>query len=85
MGADPYKSSVYQRNRRLVLEASGWRCSRCGAPANTVDHIRQLIHGGTHDLSNLRPMCKSCNSRLGAQDTNARAPQRAVGRMSRRW
>jgi 5-methylcytosine-specific restriction endonuclease McrA len=83
--ADPYKSSVYQRNRRLVLEASGWRCSRCGGVATTADHVLALARGGSHDLANLRALCARCNSQLGAQITNELKARRKVGRQSRRW
>jgi hypothetical protein len=34
--ADPYASRTYRRNRRRVLDAAGWRCVRCGTPANTA-------------------------------------------------
>ncbi len=28
-----------------------------------VDHIVRLVDGGTHWISNLRPLCHSCNQR----------------------
>lgn len=31
----------------------------------TVDHIIPVSKGGLDDLSNLRPMCEKCNSKLG--------------------
>jgi 5-methylcytosine-specific restriction endonuclease McrA len=83
--SDPYRFALYQRNRRAVLEAAGYRCCRCGKAANTADHIVPLVMGGTHDLSNLRPMCRRCNSSLGAQLTNRLKMAGKVGRQSRRW
>lgn len=35
----------------------------CGALATDLDHIVPMRAGGTHALSNLRPMCKPCHSR----------------------
>jgi len=31
--------------------------------AAEVDHIVPLARGGTHDLANLQPLCKSCHSK----------------------
>jgi 5-methylcytosine-specific restriction protein A len=45
-----------------VLERDGHVCQLCGAPANTVDHIVRVVDGGTDDPSNLRALCRSCNS-----------------------
>lgn len=41
-------------------------CRLCKAagryePATIVDHIRPLADGGTHDESNLMPLCKACH------------------------
>jgi 5-methylcytosine-specific restriction endonuclease McrA len=82
---DPYKNRTYQRNRRLVLEAARFRCAICGGRALSADHIRPLAAGGTHDITNLRALCRQCNSRLGAELTNAIKTARRVGRQSRRW
>ncbi|QOQ39385.1 HNH endonuclease [Trueperella pecoris] len=37
-------------------------------PAAEVHHILPLAHGGTHDLANLRSLCKPCHSRQSACD-----------------
>ena len=85
--SDPYKRALYQRNRRAVLEAAGYRCSipGCARPATTADHITPLAAGGSHDLANLRPMCGHHNSALGAAITNRLKAARVMGRRSRRW
>ncbi len=46
------------------------RCWMCGAEADTWDHVIPLVLGGPHCLSNLRPACRSCNSRKGARRHN---------------
>jgi 5-methylcytosine-specific restriction endonuclease McrA len=76
---------LYQRNRAAVLAASGYRCAICHGPANTADHIVPLALGGTHDIENLRALCRKCNSKLGAGVTNHIKAQRQLGRSSRRW
>lgn len=43
-------------------------CCYCGQPGpSAVDHYIPLARGGTHTLDNLRPACRSCNSRKGAK------------------
>lgn len=41
----------------------GNRCWMCGGPPTAMDHVKPLSKGGAHILANLRPACKSCNSR----------------------
>lgn len=44
-----------------------WRCHYCQRPAKpkdrTVDHVVPVSRGGKHRPDNLRPACRSCNSR----------------------
>jgi 5-methylcytosine-specific restriction endonuclease McrA len=84
---NPYARTDYQTNRRLVLEAAGWRCQwpGCTNVATTADHITPLALGGTHHLSNLRASCRACNSRGGVKITNALRARRRIGRRSRDW
>ena len=71
---DPYKDPTYQKNRARIL---GLPCVGCGRPSDTADHIieHSRFPPGTppttvHALSNLQPMCRSCNSRKGARYVN---------------
>lgn len=53
----------------LELKAAYWgfRCWVCGGPYMAMDHVKPIKHGGPHMLSNLRPICKPCNSRKHAR------------------
>jgi 5-methylcytosine-specific restriction endonuclease McrA len=87
--SDPYASSLYRSNRRLVLERDGYRCQirapGCTTIATTADHVRPLAAGGSHDLANLRAACRHCNSIGGAIIVNRMKAARRAGRASRRW
>ena len=46
------------------LKRLNYQCQVCGSKENiTIDHIIPLSKGGTNDIDNLQPLCKSCNSR----------------------
>lgn len=45
----------------------GDRCWMCTGPFETIDHVKPISKGGAHALMNLRPACKSCNSRKHAR------------------
>jgi 5-methylcytosine-specific restriction endonuclease McrA len=87
--SDPYASTLYKNNRRLVLERAGYRCQirapGCHGLAVTADHVLPLAAGGSHDLYNLRAACRHCNSVGGAAITNRLKAARRLGRGSRRW
>lgn len=76
------KGHRWRQLRAMVLESSDV-CWLCGTPgADTIDHVLPLsIYPElAHDLSNLRPAHKSCNSSKGA----GRNHQPKMPR-SRRW
>lgn len=73
------------RRRALVkggFSASQWRdlrqfynntCLRCGLSEPdvkiTADHVIPLNMGGSNDISNIQPLCSTCNSSKGARST----------------
>lgn len=48
--------------KRVLARIRVARCSYCGGPGGTVDHVVPLNRGGRHAEGNLVPACKSCNS-----------------------
>lgn len=52
--------------RIFVMERDGWACVLCGVGhALTLDHIQPYSKGGSDEPSNLRVLCRSCNSKKG--------------------
>jgi 5-methylcytosine-specific restriction endonuclease McrA len=52
-----------------LLAKHGGRCARCEATEGiTKDHIKALVKGGSNDISNIQPLCRSCNSRKRANE-----------------
>jgi len=58
---------IYLANRKRLL-ADSPLCHWCGQrEATAADHLLEPIRGGSHELENLVPSCKPCNSRRGQQ------------------
>lgn len=78
-----------QRVTARVLAEQGNVCWLCGkAGANSADHVVPRAHGGTDEMSNLRPACVApCNSARGMREPFRKpAPlPPASGRTSTRW
>ncbi len=70
-----YNSAEWKRNRATVLRLEP-QCRACGEPATVVDHVVPLQDGGTHDVANLRPLCKRCHDRRTYSDTLKRDAKR---------
>lgn len=67
------RKPISRESRAAVWDKTGGKCHYCGCPLNpfvnwTVDHVLAVSKGGTNDLDNLVPCCKSCNSRKGTKD-----------------
>lgn len=64
--------TVWRKIRTRYLDAHPLceDCLKAGhtTPAVEVHHVVPLSHGGSHDVSNLRALCKPCHSRQSARD-----------------
>ena len=61
----------FDRNASIVRSRAGPNCPRCGVAYDdenplTIEHVHPREHGGTNRLENLAPLCRRCNSQLGA-------------------
>jgi len=59
-----------RRGAEFTAEAIEWiaslvdpLCTYCGERADTIDHIIPVSKGGTGEVDNLTPACRSCNSK----------------------
>lgn len=60
------KRSVPLAMRIAVLDAHGDKCLRCGADEDIcIDHVIPVSRGGKQAVSNMQPLCRSCNSIKG--------------------
>jgi 5-methylcytosine-specific restriction endonuclease McrA len=68
MALDKLNSRRYRGQRERVFNRDGRMCQICGTDEGEmhIDHIIPRKSGGTHDLDNLRVLCKNCNLRKGA-------------------
>ena len=53
---------------RELYNYYGNRCLSCGRDDVSLeaDHVIALANGGTNDIGNIQPLCKSCNTSKGA-------------------
>jgi 5-methylcytosine-specific restriction endonuclease McrA len=61
---------------RALKDLYGFRCLCCGKAEPriklTVDHVVPLSKGGVNDISNIQPLCLSCNCTKSARSTDYR-------------
>jgi 5-methylcytosine-specific restriction endonuclease McrA len=61
---------AWQQMAKTQIAREPWcaECGHTGSRANplTADHVRPLIDGGRHELSNLQTLCRQHNSAKGA-------------------
>ena len=71
------RTREYQRLRRRILNAAGWRCARCGRAGRLELHHRD--HDRLNDsAANLEPLCRPCHfAAHGTQPGPDRAEWRA--------
>lgn len=65
--------------RKEIFERDEWRCQYCGDSLNennaTLDHFIPQSIGGSHEKSNLRTCCLSCNSIKSGKSFEEVAPK----------
>lgn len=64
-----------------ICQHYGNKCLRCGSAERiTIDHVISILHGGSNNVDNLQPLCKSCNSAKSSNDIDYRPDGGAFGR-----
>ena len=60
---------VYFLHSRKAMEQYGWRCARCRSGRRLeIHHRKHRIHGGTHRIENLEPICRDCHKLIHRQE-----------------
>lgn len=59
------KGSHTREQLKARIDFYNGRCYLCGELADTIDHVIPIACGGSEWPANLRPACRSCNSRKG--------------------
>ncbi len=64
---------------RRVLDAAGWRCSKCGQPGKLeCHHVVAVEDGGSSEFGNLAALCVGCH--VDHHRVERIGPQRAAWR-----
>lgn len=54
--------------REQVMEKHNWKCSRCGARATQVHHLRYPKWGTFDKPENIMPVCHKCHCEIHEVD-----------------
>lgn len=73
----PYGARAYRRAKKAL---AGLPCRYCGAPSDSVDHVKPLSRGGANTLDNMAPSCLPCNVKRGGRLGAAARSKRRGGR-----
>lgn len=60
------KRSVSETKKKYVASQQNWNCNKCNNVLDAtfeIDHIIELQHGGTNDVSNLMALCRNCHGK----------------------
>lgn len=58
---------------KLLCAKYDYKCLRCGEKKPlTPDHVIPISRGGTNNIDNIQPLCKSCNCKKHARKTDYR-------------
>lgn len=64
-----YTSDEWQ----ALCDRFGRKCVKCGSDGRLeADHVVPVSKGGSNDISNIQPLCRSCNARKWAKEIDYR-------------
>ncbi len=77
-----HKNRFTQQEWKDLCEHYQNKCLCCGTAGDwrslTADHVIPLCYGGTNNIGNIQPLCKSCNSIKGHRYIDFRTEERRI-------
>jgi 5-methylcytosine-specific restriction endonuclease McrA len=59
-------NGITEKEWNQLKEDCDYRCAYCGKKAVLeLDHVVPISRGGSHEISNAVPSCRSCNAKKG--------------------